>query len=207
MPQVLSAPLNVGGDGITGTTGPSRFLARALALMLPANAVSVAEMVEYNAGPASSVVAISNSVSSEAGAAPTNDVTAASTCDERFTICALNAPEMDATDNESDDTLALMELVSNDTPEFRAETATLTADPCVEVAACSESTDCAVADRMDETDALRSPACNAMSDRLALMTVDSEFTWSSAPVDSAPIAEMRVLCSAPLDSMHTTPLL
>ena len=177
------------------------------AVVLDAANVSVESRVEYSVGPASSVAAISNSVSSEAGAAPTNDVTAVSTCDERFTICALNAPETDATDNESDDTLALMELVSNDTPEFRADTATLTADPCAEVAACSESTGCAVADRMDETDALRSLVCNAMPDWLARRTVASELTWPSALADSAPTAEMRVLCSAPLDSMNTEPLL
>ena len=164
-------------------------------------------MVEYNAGPASSVVAISNSVSSEAGAAPTNDVTAVSTCVERFRICALNADERDATDNESADTPVSIAPVSDTTLAFRSDTATVAADPCAEVTACSESTDCAVADRMDETDALRSPVCNAMSDRLALMTVDSDPTWPIALTDSDPIAEMRVLCSAPLDSMCTTPLL
>jgi hypothetical protein len=36
---------------------------------------------------------------------------------------------MDVTSDETDDTLALMELVSDDTPEFRADTATPTADP------------------------------------------------------------------------------
>ncbi len=169
--------------------------------------VSVESRVEYSVGPASSVAAISNSVSSEAGAAPTNDVTAVSTCVERFTICALTAPEMDVTSDESDDTLALMELVSDDTSEFRVETATLTADPCADVTACSEVTDCPVADMMDSMDAVRSLVCNAMPDRLALTTVDSEPTWSSALVESAPTAEMRVLCRAPLDSMNTEPLL
>jgi hypothetical protein len=177
------------------------------AVVLDAANVSVESRVEYSVGPASSVVAISNSVSSEAGAAPTNDVTAVSTCDERFTICALNATETDAAADEIADTLALMELVSDDTPEFRADTATPTADPCADVAACREVTDCAVADMMDETDALRSLVCNAMPDWLTLTTVDSEPTWASALSDSAPTAEMRVLCSAPLDSMNTEPLL
>ena len=99
------------------------------AVVLDAANVSVESSVEYSVGPASSVAAISNSVSSEAGAAPTNDVTAVSTCDERFATCVLTAPEMDVTSDETDDTLALMELVSDDTPEFRADTATLTADP------------------------------------------------------------------------------
>ena len=169
--------------------------------------VSVELRVEYSVGPASSVAAISNSVSSEAGAAPTNDVTAVSTSDERVATCVLTAPEMDMASDETDDTLALMELVSDDTPEFRSETATPTADPWAEVAACSEVTDCAVADMMVEMDAVRSLVCNAMPDWLALMTVDSAPTWPSALVDSAPTAEMRVLCSAPLDSMNTEPLL
>ena len=91
--------------------------------------VSVELRVEYSVGPASSVAAISNNVSSEAGAAPTNDVTAVSTSDERVATCVLTAPEMDMASDETDDTLALMELVSDDTPEFRSETATPTADP------------------------------------------------------------------------------
>jgi hypothetical protein len=98
-------------------------------VVLDAANVSVESRVEYSVGPASSVAAISNSVSSEAGAAPTNDVTAVSTCVERFETCVLTAPEMDVTSDETDDTLALMELVSDDTPEFRADTATPTADP------------------------------------------------------------------------------
>ena len=135
-----------------------------LAAVLDAAVDSVTEIMEYSAGPASSVAAISNNVSRDAGAAPTNEVTAVSTCDERFTICALNAAEMDAASDARTDTPLSIALDSDKTLEFRWDTATVMADPCVEVTVCSETPDCAVVDATDDTDALRSPIWDIMPD-------------------------------------------
>ena len=153
----MSAPLNVGTDGITGTTGPPRFLAP----MLAASAVSAAEMVEYSAGPASSAAEISNSVSSEEGAPPTNEVIAVNTCDDRFTMWLLSADEMDAAVDES--TVVLVATTDdNDAASVpRCAPPNARTDPCVETTVCTEVMDWVVFVMMDATDAVRAVALDA----------------------------------------------
>lgn len=74
---VLSTPCNkevwVDSDADTDATSLIR------AVTLDALNVSVSEIAEYIAGPASSAAEISNSVSREEGAAPTSDVNAFNT--------------------------------------------------------------------------------------------------------------------------------
>ena len=157
----MSAPLlnvEVGGDGIAGTTGPLRVLApplRVLAPMVAANAVSTAVIVEYSAGPASSAAATSNSVSSDEGAAPTNDVIPANTCDDRFATWLLSADERDAVADDSAETLVAIAADNDSTPAPRCATADARTDPCVETAVCTEVMDWVVPEMMDVMDAAR----------------------------------------------------
>ena len=109
-------------------------------------------------GPASRVVAISNSVSSEEGAAPTKEVIAANTCDDLFEICVLNALEMDAVVDESVATLFVICTDNDETLAFLSDEATEMALLIPLVTICNEFTDCAATPTMDETAALRSVA-------------------------------------------------
>jgi hypothetical protein len=138
--------------------------------MLAANAVSVAEIVEYSAGPASSVVAISNSVSSEAGGAPTKEVIAVNTWDDRFEICVLNAAEMDAAVDESVATLFVICTDNDETLAFLSDEATEIAALIPAVTICNEFADCAATSTMDETATLRAVAMVATSG-LIMVTV------------------------------------
>lgn len=126
------------------------------ATTLEASDAEVTEIMEYSVGPASSAVAISNSVSRVEGAAPTNDVTAANTAAERFETCALSAPEMWAAVDANVDTPVATALDSDETPALLSLEATDRADPNWEVTLCNELTDCDVAEANEATAALRS---------------------------------------------------
>ena len=122
---------------------------------LDASDVEVAEIMEYSAGPASSAVAISNSVSRVEGAAPTNDVTAANTAADRFETCAFSAPEMWAAVDAIVDAPVATALDNDETPALLSLEATDRADPSWEVTLCNELTDCDAAEARDATSALR----------------------------------------------------
>ena len=174
--------------------------------MLADNAVSTAVIVEYSAGPASSAAAISNSVSSDEGDAPTNDVIPANTCDDRFATWLLSADEMDAVADDSAETLVAIAVDNDSTPVLRCATADARTDPCVETAVCTEVMDWVVPEMMDAMDAARAAALDPRFVWLSTTLADSAPIVSLTLEESAPISDTRARCSAPLE-ISTAPLL